>query len=91
MDINATAEGLQSNPNDVILNLSGQDLTEEQIDILKLGLRHGLATRPDTLEMMAISEDTLDQVRRLNSWKEGFFTKDKVKNSLNSLILAIQI
>ena len=34
--------------------------------------------------MMTISEDIWDQVNRLNAWKEGFFTKDKVKNSLRS-------
>ena len=34
--------------------------------------------------MMAISEDIWDQVNRLNAWKEGFFTKEKVKNSLRS-------
>ena len=58
--------------------------TKEQIDIWKLGLWHGLATTPNTLEMMAISEDIWDQVNWLNTWKEGFFMKDKVKNLLCS-------
>ena len=70
MDMKTTAEDLQSNSNDVILNLPGQDLTKGQINILQLGLQHSLATRPNTLEMMAISKD--------------IFMKDKMKNSLCS-------
>ena len=68
------AEKLESNPNKVIINLSGEELT----------LRHRLATRPNNLEMMAVSEDLFDQLDRLNCWKEGFFVQDKVKNSLRS-------
>ena len=78
------AEKLKLNPNEVIINLSGQELTSQQVEILKLGLRHGLETRPNSLEMMAVSEDLFDQLDRLNCWKEGFFVQDKVKNSLRS-------
>ena len=45
LDMKTTADDLQSNPSDVILNLSGQDLSKEQVDIFKLGLRQCLATR----------------------------------------------
>ena len=55
-------EKLETNPNEVIVNLSGKSLTAEQIEILKLGLRHGLATRPNSLEMTAVSEDIYDQL-----------------------------
>ena len=64
--------------------VADQELTSEQVEVLKLGLRHGLATRPNSLEMMAVSEDMFDQLDRLNCWKEGFFVQDKVKNSLRS-------
>ena len=33
-----TVDGLQSNPNETIINLSRQELTAEQIEILNLGL-----------------------------------------------------
>ena len=75
-------EKLESNPNKVIINFFGQDLTSEQIEVLKLGLRHGLATRPNS--PVAVSEDLFDQLDRLNCWKERFFVQDKVKNSLRS-------
>ena len=57
LSLKQTIDGLQEKPHDVILNLSGQDLSDDQIDVLKLGLRHGFATRPNELEMMSISED----------------------------------
>ena len=73
-----------TNPNEVIVNLSGKELSAEQIEILRLGLKHGLATRPNSLEMMAVSEDIYDQLERKQIWKEGFFTKERVKNALRS-------
>ena len=77
-------DGLQENPYDVILNLSGQDLSDDQIDVLKLGLHHGFATRLNELEMMSISEDLWDQINKLHQFKDGNYIKDRLKNSLHS-------
>ena len=77
-------DGLQENPYDVILNLSGQDLSDDQIDVLKLGLHHGFATRLNELEMMSISEDLWDQINKLHQFKDGNYIKDRLKNSLRS-------
>ena len=84
LDMKTASEKLETNPNEVIVNLSGKPLTAEQIEILKLGLRHGLAARPNSLEMMAVSGDIYDQLERKQIWKEGFFTKERVKNALRS-------
>ena len=84
VSVKKTIDGLETNPNETILNLSGEELSEEQIDILKMGLRHGLATHPNKLDMMSISEDLWDQLDRLNQFKDGYFVKEKVKNSLRS-------
>jgi hypothetical protein len=51
----------------VILNLTGHNLSDEQIDVLKLGLRHGFATRPNELEMLSVAEDIWDQIARLDN------------------------
>ena len=77
-------DDLEKNPNNNFLNLSDHTLSQDEIDILKLGLKHGLATRPNTLEMMAISEDLWEQDNRLNAWKDGIFVKDKAKNTIRS-------
>ena len=34
--------------------------------------------------MMAVSEDIYDQLERKQIWKEGFFTKERVRNALRS-------
>ena len=52
-----TAEAIEDNPNKTIVNLSSQTLSLDEIEVLKLGLRHGLATRPNQFEIMAIAED----------------------------------
>lgn len=45
LDIKAFSGKLQTNPK----LLSGKELTVEQTEILKLGLRYGLGTRPNNL------------------------------------------
>ena len=49
-----TIDGLQDNPSETVLNLYGQELSDEQI---KLGLRHVLATRPINLEMTSLEDN----------------------------------
>ena len=39
------------------------ELSSKEIEILKLGLRHGVTTRPVELEMIAILEDISDQIK----------------------------
>ena len=72
LHMKTVAEKLESNPNDMIINLSNQKLTSGQVEVWKLGLRHILATRPNSLEIMVVSEDLFDQLDTLNCWKEGF-------------------
>ena len=50
LDMKSVAEKLETNPNETIVNLSGLELTSDQVELLRLGLRHGLATRPNNLE-----------------------------------------
>ena len=38
LHMKTVAEKLESNPNEVIINLSGQELTSEQVEVLKLGI-----------------------------------------------------
>ena len=69
LDMKAESENSRTNPNEVIINLSRKLLSTEQIQILKLGLRQGSATRPNSIEMMAVSEDIYDQLERKQIWK----------------------
>ena len=51
-------DGLQNNPNNLISNLTGKALSDTEIEILKYGLKHGIATRPSEEEMIVIAENT---------------------------------
>ena len=48
-------DGLHNNPNDLITNLTGRILLDVEVEILKCGLKHGIATRPSEPEMMIIA------------------------------------
>ena len=37
---------IHENPNPAVTNLSSHDFSNDKLRILKLGLKHGLATRP---------------------------------------------
>ena len=43
-----------------------------------------MATKPNHLEILAVTEDLWDQLSRLNKFKDGRYVPDKVKNSLRS-------
>ena len=48
IELKQTADAIEENPNDTIINLSGRTLSSDEIDVLKLGLRHGLASSNKT-------------------------------------------
>ena len=62
------------NPNETIVNLTRHILSPDELDVLKLGLGYGLATRPNKFEIMAVAEDVWSQDIR--------HVQDKTKNSL---------
>ena len=57
-------DGLHNNPNDLITYLTGRILSDVEVEILKCGLKHGIATRPSEPEMMVIAENIWDQTER---------------------------
>ena len=48
-------------PHKLITDHSGYELSSKEIEILKLGLRYGVATRPVESEMIVILKDICDQ------------------------------
>ena len=48
---------IHENPNPVVTNLSSHDLSNEELSILKFGLKHGLATRPNESNILSYAED----------------------------------
>ena len=50
-------DGIKKNPNSIITNLTDTELTENEVSVLKFGLKHGLLTQPKQSEMIVIAED----------------------------------
>ena len=72
--------GCQDNPNTIITNLTGIDLTPSQQTVLIYGLKYGLATRPKESVMIVIVENIYEQLLYLTLMKQ-----ERIKNSLRSL------
>ena len=77
-------DGINQNPNELITNLTGRQLTDEEIEILKVGLKHGTASRPRESEMIVIAEDIWDKIQRLDVCKDNFMSKHRAKNGLRA-------
>ena len=55
-------DGVNNNPNSIITNLSNAELNEDEICVLKVGLKHGLLIRPCESEVIVVMEDVYDQI-----------------------------
>ena len=54
----------QRNPNKIITNLTNITLTQDEISVLELGLKHGVLLRPKEPEMVAIVENIWEQIEK---------------------------
>ena len=82
-------DGIKPNANPLITNLTGLTLTAEETEVLMLGLKHGLATRPKETEIIVIVEGIWDQLERL---EEPMVYQKLIKNvtlSRNSALSSI--
>ena len=70
-------DGIVENPHKLITNLSGYELSSKEIEILKLGSQHGVASCPVESEMIVIWEDIWNQIKN----------KKVIKNDLSDIEL----
>ena len=64
MEIPITAtRTFKNNPDDIITNLTGVQLTDEGESILRFGLKHNLATRLNETDVIAKAESIWDQLK----------------------------
>ena len=57
------ADGSESNPNKLVVNLTDYELSEEEMKVLKLGLNYSVALRPKQPHMLAEVESLWDQIK----------------------------
>ena len=77
-------DGINNNPNSIITNLSNVELHEDEIEILKVGLKHGLLIRPRESEMIIIMEDIYDQILQHNILKDDHIFKHRAQTALKA-------
>ncbi|XP_066924963.1 uncharacterized protein [Clytia hemisphaerica] len=77
-------DGIAPNPNSLITNLTDFELNEKEIEVLRLGLKHGILLRPNESEMIVIAEDIWNQINSKNALQDKHFTKHRVQTALKS-------
>ena len=78
---NNAENGIQSNPNNVVWNLSSRSLTNEEYNVLSYGLNNGLATSLSCNYRLISMESVWDQLTRNNFLKENYHSINRAKNS----------
>ena len=81
---NNAENGIQSNPNNVVWNLSSRSLANEEYDVLSYGLNLGLATNLSCNDVLPSMESVWDQLTRNNFLKENYHSINRAKNSLRA-------
>ena len=77
--------GITNNPNEIINNLTGETITNEEESILRYGLKHGLATRPKETDVTAAAESIWQQLKKANLLPDSYTKQQKVKHSIKAL------
>ena len=62
----AVREGTTRNPNKLITNLTEIELTKEEIEVLTLGLNHGVALRPREEDILPAIEGLYSRIKDNN-------------------------
>ena len=73
------------NPNNIIQNLTARTLSSEEYEVLRHGLKDGLATHENASGIIATAESVWDQISRQNISKETHVHIERAKNSLRAL------
>ena len=79
-----THNGIYTNPNVTMTNLSRRTLTNDEHEVLKYGLKHGIATKPNENDISALAEDIYDIINRKRLCKENQTSVQRLKNSLRA-------
>ena len=76
-------DGIVENSHKLITNLSGYELSSKEIEILKLGLRYDVATRPVASEMIVVLEDIWDQIKNAKIIKNDI-SEQRIKTAIRA-------
>ena len=74
----------QRNPNKIITKLTNITLTQDEISVFELGLKHGVLLRLREPEMIAIAEDVREQIEKHNILKDNHISTVTAQTALKS-------
>ena len=77
-------DGIQQNPTKIITNLTNIDLSNDEISVLEVHLKHGVFMRPKEPEMIAIVENVWEQIQNHGILKNDHISKVRAKTALKS-------
>ena len=81
-------DGLQNDPDNLISNLAGKNLSDTEMEVLKYGLKHAIATLPSEVEMIVTAENIWDQIEQKGLCNH-FMKQKRVKTGLRALLTLI--
>ena len=74
-------DGIASNPNNIITNLSNHTLSNAEYNVLNYGPKYGISFSPKSSTVLAY---IWDQIRKSDIYYNNEFAKMKIKNALRS-------
>ena len=77
-------DGVNNNPNSIITNLSNVELNEDEIRVLKVGLKHDLLIRPRENEMVVRNKNFYDQISKQNILKDDHICRHRAQTALKA-------
>ena len=71
----------------MITNLTRFELTDDEVEALNFGLKHGVLSRPKESEMVATMECVWVEIDNNNILKENHTTKQRVQTALHAFMI----
>ena len=80
----ALKDGTKKNPNKLITNLTDEVLCKDEIEVLTLGIKHGIALRPREEDILPVMEGFFEKVKNLGVIKKNYMATERIKYALRS-------
>ena len=82
-------DDINENPNNIISNLTLQTLWNDEYQVLRYGLNHGLETHQKETDIPANAKSIWDQINKNSVCKESNDHVERAKNSLRAMAFSL--
>ena len=84
IEADGIAKGIHPNANITITNLSNRVLSDDEYEVLRYGLKHGVAAKPKENNVFKFAENIFDQINQKGLCKDNLNSVQRLKNTLRS-------